>query len=57
MNALPLTVPAPAAPVFAAPKTWPVLSQDRAEGVLWYERLMATSAPASGDCARFAAGL
>ena len=57
MNAV-ATVPAPA-PSFApaAVATWPELSRDRAEGVRWYEALMAKAAPASGDAARFAAGL
>jgi hypothetical protein len=50
------TVPAPELAPSNAP-TWPPLSSNRAEGLLWSERLMCLAAPASADVARFAAAL
>ena len=50
------TQPAAAIPESAYP-THPPMSRNRAEGILWSERLMCQSAPASGDAARFMAGI
>ncbi len=41
----------------AGAPTWPVLSHNRHNGMLWCERLMRTASPASSDAARFMAGL
>lgn len=50
----------PTIPDLAGPSvspTHPPMSRNRAEGILWSERLFAQAAPASSDAARFAAGL
>lgn len=52
----PDTIPADTLPTVAG-TTWPPMSSNRAAGILWSERLFATARTASGDAARFAAGL